>query len=108
MIGCVTGGWIFRLPGHSAGGKSLLLIQGETAGMAKFTPEQLEQRRQRMAEAEGLGGWYLTSLCDGQDQATGEPLSWYEYSHLDGRQATVWESGRATDPDLQAQLDSRG
>jgi hypothetical protein len=65
--------------------------------MAKFTPEQLE----RWAEAEGLGGWYLTSLCDGEDATTGEPLSWYEYSHLDGRKATVSEGGQATDPELQ-------
>ena len=75
--------------------------------MPQFTPEELDQRRQRMAEAEGLGGWYLNSLCDGQDDTTGKPLSWYEYLHLDGRKATVWESGRSMDPDLQAQLDSR-
>ena len=65
--------------------------------MARFTPEQLG----RWAEAEGLGGWYLTSLCDGEDATTGEPLSWYEYSHLDGRKATVSEGGQATDPELQ-------
>jgi hypothetical protein len=76
--------------------------------MARLTPEQLEQRRQRMAEAEGLGGWHLTSLCDGQDQASGEWLSWYEYRHLDGHTATVWDDGTTTDPGLQAQLDSRG
>ena len=31
--------------------------QGDTGRMAKFTQEEIEQRRQRMAEAEGLGGW---------------------------------------------------
>ena len=65
--------------------------------MPQFTPEQ----RERWAEAEGLGGWHLTSLCDGEDATTGEPLSWYEYSHLDGRKATVSEGGQATDPELQ-------
>ena len=39
--------------------------------MANFTQEEIEQRRQRMAEAEGLGGWYLKALCDGQDSTTG-------------------------------------
>ncbi|MCP9903133.1 hypothetical protein KBY85_03120 [Cyanobium sp. BA5m-10] len=69
--------------------------------MARFTPEQIEGRRQWMAEAEGLGGWYTSALYDGQDATTGEPLSWYEYSHLDGRKATVSEGGQATDPELQ-------
>jgi len=75
--------------------------------MAKFTPEEIEQRRQRMAEAEGLGGWYLNSLCDGQDSTSGEPLSWYVYQHLDGRRATVSESGSSTDPELQNLLAER-
>jgi len=106
-----TGGFwwspLLRSRTHSTGGKSLLPIQGDTYRMPQFTPEELDQRRQRMAEAEGLGGWYLNSLCDGQDDTTGKPLSWYEYRHLDGRKATVWESGRSMDPDLQARLDSR-
>ena len=75
--------------------------------MAKFTPEEIDQRRQRMAEAEGLGGWYTERLCDGQDSTTGEWLSWYEYRHLDGRQATVSEGGQATDPELQVLLAKR-
>jgi hypothetical protein len=72
--------------------------------MPQFTPEQLDQRRQRMAEAEGLAGWYLDRLCDGQDATTGEHLSWHEYRHLDGRRATVGDNGRATDPELQSLL----
>ena len=32
---------------------------GNTGWMPQFNPEQLDQRRQRMAEAEGLAGWYL-------------------------------------------------
>ena len=80
---------------------TLVSVLGNTDRMPQFTPEQLEQRRQRMAEAEGLGGWYMNSLCDGRDVTTGEPLSWYEYRHLDGRRATVSESGSSTDPELQ-------
>ena len=79
---------------------------GDTAGMTRPTPEQIEERRQRMAAE--LGGWYLHALVDGQNATTGEHLSWHEYRHLDGRRATVGDNGRATDPDLQAQLDSRG
>jgi hypothetical protein len=105
-----TGGlwWppLLRRSPHSAGGKSLLLIQGETAGMARPTPEQLEQRRQRMAEAEGLGGWHLATLCDGEDDA-GRPLAWYAYEHLDGRRAVVWDDGTTDDPDMQAWLAAR-
>ena len=92
---------------HSAGGKSLLPIQGDTDRMARPTPEEIQHRRQRMAEAEGLGGWHLHRLVDGRDSANSEWLSWHEYRHLDGRRATVGDNGRATDPDLQAQLDSR-
>ena len=67
------------------------------------TPDHLDQRRERAAAAEGLDGWYLARLCDGETE-TGEPISWYEYEHLDGRQATVSESGTATDPELEALL----
>lgn len=77
----------------------------ETAGMARPTPEQIEQRRQRMAEAEGLGGWFMHTLCDGKDEH-GQHLSWYEYSHSDGRTALVSSSGQATDPELQAHIDA--
>ena len=67
------------------------------------TPDHLDQRRERAAAAEGLEGWYLARLCDGETE-TGEPFSWYEYEHLDGRQATVSESGSGTDPGLQRLL----
>ena len=81
--------------------------QGDTGRMAKFTQEEIEQGRQRMAEAEGLGGWCLNALCDGQDTTSGEWLSWYVYRHLDGRTATVGDIGQATDPELQALLAKR-
>ena len=74
--------------------------------MSQFTPEEIQQRRQRMAEAEGLGGWYLATLCDGEDDA-GRPIAWYVYEHLDGRRATVSESGSSTDPELQNLLAER-
>jgi hypothetical protein len=80
---------------------------GDTDWMARPTPEQIEERRQRSAEAEGLGGWYMSELCDGRDATTGEHLSWYEYRHVDGREATVWSDGTATDPELQALLAKR-
>ena len=67
------------------------------------TPDHLDQRRERAAAAEGLDGWYLARLCDGETE-NGEPISWYEYEHLDGRQATVSESGSSTDPELQSLL----
>jgi len=70
------------------------------------SPEALDERRKRMAEGEGLGGWYLAVLSDGEDEA-GNPISWYEYEHLDGRTATVWENGTSTDPELQILLDER-
>ena len=78
---------------------------GETAVMARPTPEQIEQRRQRAAEAEGLGGWFMHTLYDGKDEH-GQHLSWYGYSHSDGRTALVSSSGQATDPELQAFLDA--
>jgi len=78
---------------------------GETAGMARPTPEQIEQRRQHMAEAMGLGGWCMHTLYDGKDE-NGQHLSWYGYSHSDGRTALVSSSGQATDPELQALLDA--
>lgn len=62
-----------------------------------------DQRRERAAAAQGLGGWYLALLADGED-ATGNPISWYEYEHLDGRRATVSEGGKSTDPELQTLL----
>ena len=67
------------------------------------TPDHLDPRRERAAAAEGLDGWYLARLCDAETE-TGEPISWYEYEHLDGRQATVSESGSSTDPELQRLL----
>ncbi|MCP9911627.1 hypothetical protein KBZ15_17205 [Cyanobium sp. BA20m-p-22] len=79
---------------------------GDTDWVPQPTPEQLDQRRQRMAEAEGLAGWYTSALCDGQDDA-GNPIAWYEYEHLDGRRATVSESGSSTDPELQRLLAER-
>ena len=85
---------------------TLACVLGKTDRMPQFTPDQLEQRRQRMAEAEGLGGWYLATLYDGEDDA-GRPIAWYEYEHLDGRSATVSESGSSTDPELQKLLAER-
>lgn len=70
------------------------------------SPDALDQRRKRMAEGWGLGGWYLAELSDGQDEA-GNPISWYEYEHLDGRTATVSDSGKSSDPELQILLEER-
>lgn len=70
------------------------------------TPDDIQRRRERMAEAEGLGGWYPAALCDGEDH-NGQPTSWYEYEHLDGRRATVSEGGNSTDPELQRLLTER-
>ena len=72
--------------------------------MASSDPVQ--QRQERMAELQGLNGWYGTTLCDGWDDA-GNPIAWYEYEHLDGRRATVSESGSSTDPELQRLLAER-
>jgi len=72
--------------------------------MASSNPVQ--QRREQMAKAMNMGGWYLASFCDGWDE-TGRPKTWYEYEHLDGRKATVSESGSATDPELQRLLEER-
>ena len=58
------------------------------------------------AALQNLNGWYGTTLCDGWDDA-GNPIAWYEYDHLDGRQATVSESGSCTDPELQRLLAER-
>ena len=68
--------------------------------MHQPTPEMIEQ------EPQGIGGWYPCTLCDGQDPVTGKHLSWLEYRHRDGRMAHVWGGGKATDPELQALLDS--
>jgi len=73
--------------------------------MVTPTPEQIHLRRQRMAEAEDLGGWYMHTLHDGKDER-GQHLPWYEYSHSDGRTALVSSSGQATDPELQAHIDA--
>lgn len=63
------------------------------------------RRRQRLADSEGLDGWFLTTLNDGWIDGT--PAHWYDYEHLDGRKASVM-GGRSTDPELQALLDARG
>ena len=74
--------------------------------MARPTPEEIRQRRERMPEVEGLGGWFVSKLCDGEDE-DGNRISWYEYEHLDGRTATEWHDGTCSDPELRSLLTER-
>jgi hypothetical protein len=56
--------------------------------------------------SEGLDGWFLTTLADGRG-SDGRPSHWRVYEHLDGREASVLDDGRCTDPELQALLRAR-
>lgn len=64
------------------------------------------RRRQRLADSEGLDGWFLTTLADGRG-TDGKSSHWRIYEHLDGREASVLDDGRCTDPELQALLQAR-
>jgi hypothetical protein len=68
--------------------------------------DPVQQRRERVSELQNLNGWYGTTLCDGWDDA-GSLIAWYEYEQLDGRRATVVESGSSNDPELQRLLAER-
>ena len=60
----------------------------------------------REVDADGLNGWFFTSLADGRGP-DGKPMHWMIYEHLDGREASVLYDGRCTDPELQALLQAR-
>ena len=64
------------------------------------------KRRISAAEAADLGGWYPSGFRHYNFRDRPHVCLW-QYSHLDGREANVYQDGYSTDPELQALLKAR-
>jgi hypothetical protein len=67
------------------------------------SPESAKERRRLMLAEFGVGGWIPTAHHDGWD-SNGQPTSWEEWEHRDGRRAIVDADGRCSDHELEELL----